>query len=79
MKPTQAAIARALGLSQAAVSKLKTQGMPVDSIEGAHAWRLRSLDPARIKLPSPLAREAAPLRRVHAPATIAGAREARAR
>ena len=49
MKPTQAAIARALDLSQAAVSKLKAQGMPVESIEGAHAWRMRNLDPARMK------------------------------
>ena len=66
MKPTQAAIARALGLSQAAVSKLKAQGMPVESIEGAHAWRLRNLDPARIKRAAPpITDPAAAIRRVH--------------
>lgn len=39
VKPSQAAIGRALGLSPAAVSKAKSKGMPVDSIEAAKAWR----------------------------------------
>lgn len=37
--PSQAAIGRALGLSPAAVTKLKGQGMPVDSVASAQAWR----------------------------------------
>lgn len=36
---SQAALGRALGLSPAAITKLKAQGMPVDSIEAAQAWR----------------------------------------
>jgi hypothetical protein len=36
---SQAAIGRALGLSPAAVTKLKGQGMPVDSVAAAQAWR----------------------------------------
>lgn len=36
---SQAAIGRALGLSPAAMTKLKRQGMPVDSVEAAQAWR----------------------------------------
>lgn len=38
-KPSQAGIGRALGLSPAAVTKLKKLGMPVDSVEAAQAWR----------------------------------------
>lgn len=37
---SQAAIGRALGLSPAAITKLKKQGMPVDSVESAQAWRV---------------------------------------
>lgn len=36
---SQAAIGRALGLSQASMTKLKKQGMPVTSVEAARAWR----------------------------------------
>jgi len=36
---SQAAIGRAMDLSPAAVTKLKKQGMPVDSVESAMAWR----------------------------------------
>ena len=36
---SQAALGRALGLSPAAITKLKGQGMPVDSVEAAQAWR----------------------------------------
>ena len=36
---SQAAIGRALGLSPAAITKLKGQGMPVDSVAAAQAWR----------------------------------------
>lgn len=36
---SQAAIGRALGLSPASMTKLKGQGMPVDSVESALAWR----------------------------------------
>lgn len=38
---SQAAIGRVLGLSPAAITKLKGQGMPVDSVEAAQAWRLQ--------------------------------------
>lgn len=37
---SQAAIGRALGLSPASMTKLKGQGMPVDSVESARAWRV---------------------------------------
>lgn len=56
--PSQAAIGRALGLSPAAITKLKGQGMPVDSVEAAQTWRLaRQNIAARKPLPadSPLA------------------------
>lgn len=36
---SQAALGRALGLSPAAITKLKGQGMPVHSVEAAQAWR----------------------------------------
>jgi hypothetical protein len=36
---SQAAIGRALGLSPASMTKLKGQGMPVDSVAAAQAWR----------------------------------------
>lgn len=36
---SQNAIGRALNLSSAAIVKLKKQGMPVDSVESAQAWR----------------------------------------
>lgn len=50
---SQAAIGRALGLSPAAITKLKHQGMPVDSIESAQAWRIeRQNVAARKPLPS---------------------------
>lgn len=38
---SQAFIARSLGLSGAAITKLKKQGMPVDSVESAMAWRVQ--------------------------------------
>lgn len=37
---SQAAIGRALDLSPAAMTKLKKQGMPVDSVQSAQAWRV---------------------------------------
>ena len=36
---SQRAIGRALGLSSASMVKLKKQGMPVESVESAQAWR----------------------------------------
>ncbi|MEN9887944.1 MAG: hypothetical protein RL758_2522 [Pseudomonadota bacterium] len=36
---TQAALAKALGLTEGRVSQLKNQGMPTDSVEAAQAWR----------------------------------------
>lgn len=53
---SQAAIGRALGLSPAAVTKLKGQGMPVDSVEAAQAWReARQNVAARKPAPSSMA------------------------
>lgn len=45
----QSELARALGLSKQAVSKLKGQGMPVDSVEAARAWRDENLSVAARK------------------------------
>lgn len=51
--PSQAALGRALGLSKAAITKLKRQGMPVDSVEAAQAWReKRQSIAARKQLPA---------------------------
>lgn len=47
--PTMAEIARALGVSRQAVHTLHRRGMPVHSVEAAHAWRKANLDPARRK------------------------------
>ena len=49
---SQAALGRLLGLSPAAITKLKGQGMPVDSVEAAKAWREARLNVAARK-PSP--------------------------
>ena len=38
-QPTQKELAAALDMSQANVTKLKKQGMPVDSVAAAQAWR----------------------------------------
>ena len=38
-QPTQKELAAALDMSQANVTKLKKQGMPVDSVASAQAWR----------------------------------------
>lgn len=46
---TQAELARALGLSQPAITKLKGQGMPVESVEAARAWRMARLNIAQRK------------------------------
>lgn len=40
-----AALARVLGLSKAAVSRAKKRGMPTHSIEAAQAWRDKNLNP----------------------------------
>lgn len=64
--PSQAAIGRALGLSPASITKLKNQGMPVDSVEAAQAWRVArqnvaarkpapAAPPARLPVPLPSA------------------------
>lgn len=46
---SQSALGRALNLSPAAITKLKGQGMPVDSVELARAWRLERQSVARRK------------------------------
>lgn len=50
---TQVALGRALGLSPAAITKLKQQGMPVDSVAAAQAWREQNLNIAARK-PQPV-------------------------
>ena len=57
--PSQAAIGRALGLSPPAITKLKKQGMPVDSVESAQAWRVARQNVAARK-PAPVAPPARP-------------------
>ena len=57
---TQSDLARALGLSKQAISKLKGQGMPVDSVAAAQAWREARQNVAQRK-PAP-ASAAAPSR-----------------
>jgi hypothetical protein len=48
-KYLQADLAREIGLSPAAVSRLKQRGMPVHSTQAARAWREANLDPALMK------------------------------
>jgi phage terminase Nu1 subunit (DNA packaging protein) len=55
---TQAALALALDLTEGRVSQLKSQGMPVDSVEAAQAWRNAQQNIAARK-PAPAAVEAA--------------------
>lgn len=46
---TQKELAEALGISQAAVSKLVRRGMPSDTVERASRWRRRHLQTGRMK------------------------------
>lgn len=48
-EPTQTEIAAELGLSKAALSKLKKAGMPVHSADAARAWRAAHLHPGRVR------------------------------
>ena len=51
--PSQAAIGRAMNLAPATMTKLKKQGMPVDSLESALRWRTERQNIAQRKaLPS---------------------------
>jgi len=54
---TQAALAQALDLTEGRVSQLKSQGMPVDSVEAAQAWRNAQQNIAARK-PAPASAEA---------------------
>ena len=45
-KLLQVDLAAALGISASLVSRLKTRGMPTDSVAAAVAWRRHNLDPA---------------------------------
>jgi hypothetical protein len=47
--PTQAAVARELGISPAAITKLKAQGMPTHSADAARQWRAARLHPGRMR------------------------------
>jgi hypothetical protein len=49
-KPSQTAIAAALGISQPAVAQLKRRGMPCDRIEAAQAWHRRNVKPRQRKV-----------------------------
>lgn len=53
---TQAALAQALDLTEGRVSQLKSQGMPVDSVESAQEWRRQQQNVAARK-PAPQAIE----------------------
>jgi len=88
-KLSQAAIGRALRLSPPAVTKLKKQGMPVDSVEAAQAWRVARQNVAQRKAappglqaapaPAPESHDAARTRREVAEANLAELREGEAR
>ena len=65
---SQAAIGRVLGLAPATMTKLKGQGMPVDSVESARAWRNARQNVAARK-PEPKTTSAAPS--IAAPASMA--------
>lgn len=56
-KMSQAAIGRALNLAPATMTKLKGQGMPVDSVESARAWRVARQNVAARK-PDPVTKAA---------------------
>lgn len=49
MNPSQAELARDLGLVRSRITALKQAGMPVDSIEAARAWRQQRQSVARRK------------------------------
>ena len=44
-KPSQAALATALGLTPGRITMLKKQGMPIFSVEAARAWRAQHIAP----------------------------------
>lgn len=68
--PTQAALARELGISPAAITKLKGQGMPTHSADAARQWRAARLHPGRMRAdPGPSV--ATLLQRVHDLADLA--------
>jgi hypothetical protein len=71
----QADIARGLGLSGAAVTKLKKAGMPVHSLEAARAWREQRVRPRVKSKPA----EAAPAEAGHVSLHEAKRREALAK
>jgi hypothetical protein len=77
---SQAAIGRAMDLSPAAITKLKQQGMPVDSVEAALAWRMaRQNVAARKPLPPAVQHMAPPPRVPPAPANDESHDQARTR
>jgi len=45
----KARIARELGISGAAVSKLVRRGMPIDDADAARRWRVAHLNPGRMR------------------------------
>lgn len=69
-QPTQAAIARELGISKAAVTKLKARGMPTHSADAARAWRAAHLCSGRVR-PDPGPSPETLVARVHNLAALA--------
>ncbi len=67
---TQAAIARELGISKPAVTKLKAQGMPTHSADAARAWRMANLHRGRMR-PDPGPSPETLIDRVHSLAELA--------
>jgi len=46
--PTQDAIAKGLGIDPILVTRYKRQGMPIDSLEAARAWRAANIRPRAV-------------------------------
>lgn len=71
----RARIARELGISGAAVSKLVAQGMPIDSADAARRWRAANLHPGRMR-PDPGPSAETLVERVHSLIGVAAVAQA---
>lgn len=71
----RARIARELGISGAAVSKLVAQGMPLDSADAARRWRAANLHPGRMR-PDPGPSAETLVERVHSLIGVAAVAQA---
>ena len=84
MQPSQSELGRQLGLSPAAITKLKKQGMPVHSVVAAQAWRVERQSVARRKrepaeMPTMAALPSVPLMGEGAYSAVPSFNESRAR